>query len=53
MVDPRFDGLLGEPDGEAAAVDEGFVIVAPVTEVVRAIAALVFHALRLSALQPP
>lgn len=34
VIDPRFDGLIREPDGEAAAVDEGLVIVAPVTDAV-------------------
>ncbi len=50
VIDPCFDGFIREPDGEAAAVDEGFVIVAPVTEVVSAFTALVFHSLRLAAL---
>ena len=52
LIDPRCDGFFLEPDGEAAAFNEGLVIVRPVTEVVRAFAALVFHSLRLAALQP-
>ena len=34
VIDLCLDGLIREPDGEAATLDEGLVIVRPVTDAV-------------------
>ena len=53
LVNPGTGGLFIEPDGEAATLDEGLVIVRPVTKVVSAFAVLLFHTPRVPALLPP
>lgn len=50
---PRRQDLCTDPEGQASAPDQSFVILAPVTETVRAFGFLAFHTSRLPALPSP
>lgn len=50
MIEPVDLGLSIKPDGEATAIDEGSVILFPVTGAVLGFGFLVLHKMRLPAL---
>jgi hypothetical protein len=52
-VAPLSEDVLCDPQRETSTPDQSFVILAPVTETVRAFRILVFHISRLPALLSP